>query len=283
LFLRAYSIPVGYSELFPDEDDYYERQRGLTAGLSAPLYSTFESKLSLTAGYNYKKLRHLTDIENRTVEGLQVFEGRRDNVFIGMNYFDALKYPYSISREEGRNISLMYRKYHNDLGSDLDQNECALDYNEYIGLKRHHVLYLGLKGAWSDGDLIAQQAYQIGGTPSDFNIYSVRGFSPGFDTGRHVMKGTLEYRFPITYIFRGWSTKPFFWDRVHLAAFADAGNVWGYNKGFRVKDFSAGIGAETRMDMVLGYKLRITPALGIARGVTEGGETQVYFTIYTEL
>ena len=283
LFLRSYSLPVAYSELFEDDDDYYERQRGFTAGLSVPLYSTLESRLSLFAGYDYKKLRHLTDIENRKVDGLQVFEGRRDNVFIGMGYTDALKYPYSISREEGRNISLIYRKYHNDLGGDLDQNECALDYDEYIGLKRHHVLYLNLKGAWSDGDLIAQQAYQIGGISSDMNTYSVRGFSTGFETGRHVIKGTLEYRFPVTYIFRGWNTKPFFWDRVHLAAFADAGNVWGFNKGFDVEDFSAGIGVETRLDMVLGYKIRITPALGIARGVTDDGETQLYLTIYTEL
>jgi Tol biopolymer transport system component len=282
-FLRAYSVPVGYSEFFADDDDYYERQRGLTAGLSVPLYSTVESKLSLIAGYNYKKLRHLTSIKDRTVDGLQVYEGRRDNVFLGLGYGDALRYPYSISREEGRNVAVIYRKYLEDPGNGLDQNECSIDYNEYIGLKKHHVLYLNLKGAWSDGDLIAQQAYQIGGTPSDFNVYSIRGFAPGFETGRHVIKGTLEYRFPITYIFRGWGTKPFFWDRVHLAAFADAGNVWGYNKGFRVKDFSAGIGAETRMDMVLGYKLKITPAVGIARGVTEDGETQVYLTIYTEL
>jgi len=282
-FLKAYSVPVGYSEIFSADHHYYERQRGITAGLSVPLYSTLESRLSLLAGYNYEKLSHITNIKNRTVDGLQVYEGRRDNVFLGLGYSDALKYPYSISREEGRDISLIYRKYHKDVGSGLDQNECAVDYDEYIGLKKHHVLYLNLQGAWSDGDLIAQQAYQIGGSPSDFSVYSIRGFSQGFDTGRHVLKGTLEYRFPITYIFRGWNTKPFFWDRVHLAAFADAGNVWGYNKGFRVKDFSAGIGAETRMDMVLGYKLRITPAMGIARGVTEDGETQVYFTIYTQL
>lgn len=283
LFLRAYSAPVGYSELFSADHHYYERQRGLTAGIGVPLYSTLESQLSLMAGYNYERLSHLTNIKNRTVDGLEVYEGRRDNVFIGLGYGDALKYPYSISREEGRNIELIYRKYNKDFGSGLDQNECAIDYDEYIGLRKHHVLYLNLKGAWSDGDLIAQQAYQIGGTPSDFTVYSIRGFAPGFETGRHVMKGTLEYRFPIRYILRGWSTKPFFWDRVHLAAFADAGNVWGYNRGFRVKDFSAGIGAEARMDMVLGYKLKITPAMGVARGVTEDGETQVYFTIYTEL
>ena len=97
------------------------------------------------------------------------------------------------------------------------------------------------------------------------------------------MKSTLEYRFPIKYFFRGWNTKPFFWDRLHVAAFADAGNVWGFNRRFDLDDFSAGIGAEARIDMVLGYKMKVTPAFGIARGITDDGETQVYITIYTDL
>jgi hypothetical protein len=35
--------------------------------------------------------------------------------------------------------------------------------------------------------------------------------------------------------------------------------------------------------MVLGYKMKITPAFGVAQGVTDDGETQVYITIYTDL
>ncbi len=282
-FVRSYSLPFSYFELFDDEEDYYERQSGLVAGLSVPLYSTIDSALRLTAGYHYGRAGHLSDREDRTVQGLEVYEGRRDSVFIGLGYNGTVKYPYSISREEGRNVSLIYRRYDRDLESGLDRNEIGIDYDEYIGMKKHHVLYVNLKGAWSDGDLIAQQAYQIGGTPSVLNVYSIRGFSSGFETGRHVIKGTLEYRAPVKYILRGWNTKPFFWDRVHLAAFADAANVWGFHKGFDINDFSAGIGIEARMDITLGYKMKITPALGIARGVTDGGGTDIYFTVYTEL
>jgi len=37
------------------------------------------------------------------------------------------------------------------------------------------------------------------------------------------------------------------------------------------------------MDTVLGYKAKITPAIGLAQGITDGGETQVYFIIYMDL
>ncbi|MCK5504770.1 MAG: PD40 domain-containing protein, partial [Thermodesulfovibrionia bacterium] len=282
-FLRGYSLPVFYSDFFRDDDNYYEKRTGVSAGLKLPLFTSIESRLSLMTGYNYAKASHLTDTYGRTVDGIELYEGRRDNVFIGLGYIGALKYPYSISREEGRNISLTYRRYDRDIGSGLDQNEYALDYEEFTGLKKHHVIYLNLKGAVSDGDLIAQQAFQVGGFPSAQNEYSIRGFQTGFQTGRYVVKSTLEYRFPIKYFFRGWNTKPFFWDRLHVAAFADAGNVWGFNRRFDLDDFSAGIGAEARIDMVLGYKMKVTPAFGVARGITDDGETQVYITIYTDL
>ena len=178
----------------------------------------------------------------------------------------------------------MYRHYLKTGGGDLSQREYTLDYDEFIGLPKNHAIYFNLKGATSQGDLIAQQAYQVGGIPAFGNPYSVRGFSSGFETGRHIVKSTLEYRFPIMYIFKARNTKPFFLDRLHLAVFSDAGNVWGSTKDeFDLSDTLVGVGLEVRLDLVLGYKLKITPAIGIAQGLTEDGETQPYITIYAEL
>ncbi len=280
-FLGGYSHPVYYSKFFDDDASYYEQRSGASVGLGIPLFSSLKSRLNMKVRYNYEKVGHLTDTEGRRVEGLEVYEGRRDNVFIGFGYSDTVKYPYSISREHGRNISLSYRRFIKVQGSGLDRDEYALNYEEFMGLKWHHVLYFNLKGAASDGELIAQQAFRIGGIPSDENKYSVRGFASGLRIGKYVMRTRLEYRFPLKYIFRGWNTKPFFWDRLHAAAFADAGNVWGGDKGFDLSDFSAGTGVEARLDMVIGYRFRITPALGVARGITDDGQTQVYLTIYS--
>ncbi len=281
-FIEAHSLPVPYSEFFNNNDDYYERQSGLIAGVKIPL-NFLESRYSLIGGYHLEKRQHLTAIKGRTLDGLEVYEGRRDNVFVGIEYNGTLKYPYSISREEGRNITLLHKNYSKGLGSGLSQREYSATYEEFIGIGHHHVVYLNLKGATSDGDLIAQQAFQLGGVSILGNEYPLRGFSQRFETGKSIVTGSLEYRFPIKYILRGWNTKPFFLDRLHIAAFTDAGNVWGYKKGFHWDDFNVGIGVETRLDMVLGYKLKITPAVGIAQGITSGGETQVYLTIYLDL
>ena len=200
-------------------------------------------------------------------------------------YRGALKYPYSISHEEGRNISFIYKNYNKRLGSGLKQEEFAADYEEFIRVRpgKNDVIYFNFSGAASYGEQIAQQAYQIGGAPSQLNDYSLRGFSAGFETGKYVFTGSLEYRTPLKYIFSGPDTKPLFIDRMHLAVFTDAGNVWGNNKGFRLSDFSLGTGVEARFDVIVGYKLKITPAIGIAQGITDDGKTQVYLTIYTGL
>ena len=44
-----------------------------------------------------------------------------------------------------------------------------------------------------------------------------------------------------------------------------------------------GAGFEARMDMTLGYWLKVTPALGVAHGFSPGGENQVYLTLSVDL
>jgi len=56
-------------------------------------------------------------------------------------------------------------------------------------------------------------------------LSTLRGYPSRFATGKYLATGTLEYRAPIWYIFRGFETKPFFWDRLHGAVFADAGET----------------------------------------------------------
>lgn len=287
-FLKAYSQPALYSDFF-GKGDYYERQNGLVIGMSVIPLNYVESRYKFTVGYHLKKYEHLTELTNGMFEGTQVFEGRRDNLFLGLEFSNVLRYPYSISNEEGRNISLYYRNYSKSLGSDINSSEYIGSYQEYINLsflgksQRHSVAYLKLKGAVSDGELISQQAFQLGGYQSDGTEFPLRGYPSRFLTGEYIATATLEYRSPVKYLFRGWNTKPFFWDRLHSAVFVDSGIVWDKKKDFAWRDVKTGVGGELRLDMVLGYKLYITPAIGIAHGLDSGGETRVYFTIYVSL
>ena len=146
------------------------------------------------------------------------------------------------------------------------------------------MLLARLAGGIAEGDLIPQQAFQIGGLYSFLNPFALRGYPERAEGGKNVATGTLEYRFPAWYALHGFDTKPFFLDRLHGAIFVDAGQVWGGDsQSFRSDRIKVGAGTEIRCDMTLGYWLKLTPAIGYARGFNQDGESMIYITIYANL
>lgn len=265
--IRGYERPVLYSD-FLQKGDYYELNKGLILSMSVPI-NYLESRYSFIIGYHLQKQDALSDLSNNKFNDIAVFQGKRNNVFAGIEFNSSLKYPYSISREEGRRINLLYKHYDDKVGSDLNSREYLTSYSQYSlmpfsGPLRHHVVYLNLKGGVSEGDRINQQAFQLGGD-QDQSEFPLRGYPSRFATGQYIATGTIEYRFPIVYILHGINTKPFFWDRVHAAFFADAGEVWGDGRGPAYNRLKIGAGMEARLDMTIGYYLEITPAIGVAR------------------
>jgi hypothetical protein len=279
--VQAYSQPVLYSDLHR-KGDYYERNESLVLSVSYPVYY-LESSWRFTLGFHRQDVKALSELAGGAFEGLPVFQGRRDNIFASASYTCALRYPHSVSREEGRSFTLAYRNYSKRRGSDLTSQEYVGSYEEFIGLPsdrlKHHVLLLALKGGISTGTRTVQQAFQIGGPPSLLTGFPLRGYPSRFETGKYAATGTLEYRVPIRNIYRGPGTFPLFLDRVHGAVFTDFGEAWGNATSFSLRRMKVGAGLEARADLTVGYLAKVTPALGIARGFREGGETSVYFTI----
>ena len=282
--LKAHAEPFPYANLL-QRGDYYELNQGLTLQASVPI-NFLESRYRISAGYQLQDQKALSTLDSRgSFNGVSVFQGRRDNLFAGISFDDVLRYPYSISSEEGRRISLLYRFFDRKLGSDQDFSEFSAQYEEFLRLPIAHlkqqVLYLRLAGALADGDLkFGQQAFQIGGTPSDLNPYPLRGYPERSVTGKYVATGTLEYRAPLFYPLRGLGTLPAFAEKVHGALFVDAGEVWDDRNTFSGGKVKTGAGLEVRMDVTLGYWLKLTPAIGFAHGFDQGGENQVYVTVY---
>lgn len=283
--LSSHSMPVLYTDL-AGKGDYYERQTSLVLAAAVPI-NRLENYHRLAFGYQLLRQDAQTDISNGSFNGLPVFEGRRDNLFVKLDFSSSLKYPYSISHEEGKEASVVYRYYSRAVGSEIHSKEFTASLSEYLapsfsGRLRHSVFYLNLKGGAASGDRITQQAFQLGGTPgqSDFPL---RGFSSRSSTGKFVATSTLEARSPVTYLFKGVNTKPFFMQKLHAAVFLDAGTIWDDDRGFAIPRLKVGTGVELRMDMTLGYLINITPAIGVARGLNNDGTTQVYLTIYSNL
>jgi len=272
--LQAFAEPLLYSDVGPNEDkDVWQKSSGAIASVSFPL-KRLEVYSSLELGYILRK--------DHTLEGDDplLFQGRRDSPYAALVFTDALRYPYSISHEEGRTLRLEYRDFNRDRNSDFTASQYWLTYEEYIGLPGHHVLYYRIKGAATKGDGTYVPYYLFGGTPAANDEFSLRGYPSGYRHGEYAATVTLEHRFPAWYIFKGPSTKPIFFDSLHVAGFIDAGTTW--NEGDKVSgdDIDVGVGTELRSDIVLGYKFVITPALGVAFGLNHDGESQAYITVY---
>ena len=277
----AYSLPVLYSDLL-QRGDYYERNSSLILQADLP-WIRGESRYLLSFGYHLQRQDALTDIAGSALQEVHPFEGRRDNLFVAAEYSDAVRYPYSISNEEGRTLSVIFRNYSRGLGSDIAAREYLGSWEEFLAmpasLLRHHVVAMRLNGGISDGERTAQNSFQLGGPPDSLREFPLRGYPSRFQTGKYVATGTLEYRMPVYYLFRGPGTAPVFLDRVHAAAFVDAGEAWGDGVSFSGSRMKVGAGVEVRADLTLGYWLKIEPAIGLARGFDDGGESQAYFTI----
>lgn len=287
LFVKAHAKPVLYANLL-QRGDYYELDQGVTVGASVPL-NRLESSYRFLAGYQLQDQKALSGLDSSgRFKGINVFQGRQDNLFTGLSFDNVLKYPYSVSSEEGRRVSLLYRRFDKAIGSDLEMSQYSAEYQEFLRLPpdllRHHVLYLRLAGALSDSSAqFGQRSFQIGGVPSELNPYPLRGYEERSVTGKYIATGTLEYRLPLTFPMRGSGTLPFFTEKLHGALFVDAGEVWDDQTKFSSDNIKVGTGAELRMDVTLGYWLKVTPAFGVAQGLNSGGVTQVYFTVYVDL
>ena len=287
LFLNAHAEPFLYTNL-RQRGDYYELNQGATLGATIPI-NYLESRYRITAGYQLREQRALSPLDRSgRFNGVPVFQGRQDNLFTALSFDNVLKYPYSVSSEEGRRISVQYRRFDRGLGSDLELSEYSAQYQEFLRLPaaslNHQVLYFRLAGALADGNTeFSQQAFQIGGIPSDLNPYPLRGYPERSVTGKYIATGTLEYRAPLFFPMHGPGTLPFFAEKVHSALFVDAGEVWDDRTAFSGGNVKVGAGVELRMDVTLGYWLKVTPAIGIAHGFSPGGENQVYLTVYVDL
>ena len=282
LSLHAYSLPLTYSKLL-STGDYTENETGLLAQLSSPLFSQ-DSGYLVSAGYHLRDERALSSGPLSSFNGARVFEGRRDSLFAGIDFYNRYRYPWSITSEEGRSAGFKIEYFGRPTGSSIETRKYTASWQELIPLGGHHNLMAQIQGGFADGEQTPQGFFQIGGLPSFLNQYGIRGYDSMFTNGSRVATGTLEYRFPLSYLLSGSGTAPLFYEKLHGALFTDAGETWSSSRSFKAADIMVGAGVEVRMDVSLGYWLRITPALGYAHGFnSKFGSDQIYFTVYANL
>ena len=295
LKLHARDIDMSYANLleqrvgFIAQDNYVERSKMLDVSLTFPLLE-LDRQHELTLGYKRNSVSGLTPLPPwNGYDGAIPAQGRLASGRVDYLFNNAKKYGYSISPEDGRNIELGYEQLDKKIGSDFNLKKYSIDWHEYIDFPLdHHVLLLRGYAGKSSGDVIAQRAFQLGGVgPGDMaisiednNVY-LRGYPVNKYRGQKVGLATLEYRFPIKNIERGGGNTPFFFKRVHGAAFAEAGNAW--DNVFNRKEVKRSVGAEASLDMTLSYFLPTTLRVTFVKALDDLRDKMMLVSIWLAL
>jgi len=201
-------------------------------------------------------------------------------------YSNTEQYRDSVSSERGLAASMRLRLADRYVLSDVDIREFFVDVRAFQpvpGLHNHVVAaYLSGGAAFDErpgslffiGGFVNRSVLQdaFNGNRSGGGV--LRGFPLAHVVGDALASGTLEYRFPLLEVERGIETLPAFIDRVHGSVFVDTASAFDERPGSLA--FATGIGAELRLQIILGYYGSYLLRAGYARGLTSGGVDQPY-------
>lgn len=258
------------------------------AGGATFTFTRLEQALALRLGWSATRWDTLsTPDPTPPPPGREFVDGTLSEATFGAAWSSARRYPWSISAEEGRRLSLRLRVASRETGSDYALWRARAAWSEYLRIPgtRHAVLAARLSGGLAHGSLGGGVPFTLGGLtqPNPLDLFllqsfsasdQLRGYPAGAFGGNGVALANLELRFPLLEPSLGHSTWPALVRRVHGAVFADVGETFvkgterGYaGSGFRWDRLRVGAGVEARLELVLAYWLVTDLRLGLARGL----------------
>jgi Tol biopolymer transport system component len=271
-----------------DNDDDLSRTR-LEQG--AVLEAVFPRNRIYNRWSIHAGLVHDKEKEVWRAAGVAPADSDKDNmVGLGLSLDSADYHPRSVSRSGGRNIAVVAEDS-SSLGGDYSGQIYRLDWREFIRTGGETVLGVRASGGWGtdrprDFELGGETnntgagALLLGTPGSIFNVrdFNLRGYPDGSLTGPGFWLGSLEFRFPIARLERGFWTWPIGLHQLHASVFVDAGSVWDEPTD-RFRDASWGAGVEFNTEIVLAYYLRMPISLGYAHGFDTGGDDRLYLRL----
>jgi hypothetical protein len=144
----------------------------------------------------------------------------------------------------------------------------------------NHVLALRLAAGLTIGRSEYFGSYLLGGNYGDSAYYAIpdenrmlRGHETGSDAGDVYWLAGAEYRLPLAHINRGIGVLPIYFRNLTGAVFCDSGNAFETLTGPEdvVDGTLAGVGAEVRLSMILGWGAPVTLRGGYAFGLDPTG------------
>ncbi|MCW8955400.1 MAG: hypothetical protein OQL09_00830, partial [Gammaproteobacteria bacterium] len=225
--------------------------------------------------------------------GILPLADRRDRILGASVYFSNVEnYILSVSESDGIRARLTAES--SDVwDSDYTGEVYSLNLSGYIDFTSEHVLALQYVHAVSNEQ---PEPFRLGGEDSDFNFldvltpittavfgrreYSLRGYAEGHAElqGNNMQLASMEWRFPINRVERGFMAPPIGLMQLSGSVFAESGGVW--DDGNQPETFYNSIGAELHADVNLFYGLTTKLRMGYAKGLDKLiGDDRFYFSL----
>src|SRR5262249_23775558 len=196
-------------------------------------------------------------------------------------------FGFTLGPVQGRNIALATRIETPALGSRRHSIQATWEWDEFFRMPADPALSLRYLGGIGQADG-GGNFFGLGGKPRQDIIDAVlnstrvasawlRGYAPGAVAGTQFHLLNIEYRVPIHILEQGLSTLPFYFRRLHVAALVDAGAATRGAPG--PSDARIAVGASLRLDMNFGYYMAGTFDIGYARGLSTGGQNEVWLLL----
>jgi len=266
------------------------RQHAMSASASTglPVMRRNESSADISFGYSYNAYAPADPLPPADpTRGITIKPevGPDANLFVVWSFVNAHAWPYSISAQEGRRLQLALQISEPALGGRFHTTELTWAWTEYLTppWARLHAVALLYSGGVGIGDKRA--AFGLGGFVEQDLVRSIflnrrqcclflRGYAPSSVVGDQYHLASFEYRAPLVWIERGYSTFPLYLRRINASAFVDAGNA--FDGPFRFEDVRYGVGGAMQIQFNLAYYLESELDIGVARGLSKGGSDQLY-------
>ena len=213
----------------------------------------------------------------------------RDNLLGGMLLFDnSRRFLHSVSRSDGRRTYLVVENS-DLLGGDYSGSTVVADWREYIPLHGQQVLGLRMALGWGTD---RPKPFRLGGETGEGidgvavvgprlnrRNFALRGYPTGLAglQGRRMQLASLEWRFPIKLVERGWMAPPVGLLQWSGQLFVDSGAAW--EQGGMPDRYFTGAGVELLSDVNLFYLMNLRLRLGYAHGFDAGGDDRLYLSL----
>ncbi len=180
--------------------------------------------------------------------------------------------PLGVSPRRGTTLSVSHQQFLKKVGSSDNYYRVTAEAKQHFSAPWYddHIWFLSVRGGLTQGTSFFNSYFQGGGEiifSQARTFFQNRGFPYGIFLTREIINASLEYRFPLARIERGWDLKPAFFKTLQGRFVLDSTSPRPVGKVFYTS-----VGMEVLSDWTISYYLPAQVRVGVYHGFGPYGD-----------